>query len=420
MANLNTASDSNSQQAANHPPSSQKTANSLGMQASRLLSIDAYRGFVMLLMMAEMVRLSTLAKIFPDIGFFEWLKFHTTHVEWIGCSLHDLIQPSFSFLVGTSLAFSLLKRSEHQSTLRILLHAAWRSLFLILLGIFLRSLHREQTNFTFEDTLTQIGLGYFPLVLIGRAKPIIAPVTIAVVLVGYWALFALYPLPPSNFDTATVGVPADWPHRLEGFQAHWNKNTNPAWAFDHWWLNQFPRPERFEFNRGGYATLSFIPTLATMLLGLIVGRWLADTGWNAQKKLLSCFAAAGVLLLAAWGISSLGLCPIVKRIWTPTWTLWSGGWCCALMGVFYLLLDVARWHKPFFPIVVIGANSIASYVMAETLPEWIGENLVKHLGPTPFMLGGESLQPILLGATTLFCLWLVLLWMYRNKYYVKI
>jgi heparan-alpha-glucosaminide N-acetyltransferase len=411
--------DSNSTTNSNDTPAT-TNSNSLSKSTSRLLSIDAYRGFVMLLMMAEMVHLSSLAKIYPNITFFEWLKFHTTHVEWIGCSLHDLIQPSFSFLVGTSLAFSLLKRSAKQSTLAILLHAAWRSLFLIILGIFLRSLHREQTYFTFEDTLTQIGLGYFPLVLIGRARLLIAPLAIAVLLVGYWGLFALYPLPPAEFDYAAVGVPADWPHRLEDFQAHWNKNSNPAWAFDRWWLNLFPREEPFQFNRGGYATLSFIPTLATMLLGLIAGRCLANNDWTSKKKLLFCFLAAAFLMFSAWTLASLGLCPIVKRIWTPTWTLWSGGWCFALMGLFYLLLDLAKWDKPLFPILVIGANSIASYVMAETIPGWVGDNLMKHFGKAPFMLGGESLQPILLGASNLFCLWLILLWMYRNKYYVKI
>jgi len=395
-------------------------SHSLTSTSSRLLSIDAYRGFVMFLMMAEMIHLSSLAKIYPNVSFFEWIKFHTTHVEWIGCSLHDLIQPSFSFLVGTSLAFSLLKRSAQQTNLGILLHAAGRSLFLIFLGCFLRSLDREQTNFTFEDTLTQIGLGYFPLVLVGLVRPIITPLMIGFLLMGYWGLFALYPLPPADFDSGAVGVPADWPHRLEGFQAHWNKNSNPAWAFDRWWLNLFPRKEAFQFNRGGYATLSFIPTLATMLLGLIAGRWLANSQWKSKKKLLLCFAAASVLLLAAWGTASLALCPIVKRIWTPTWTLWSGGWCFALMGTFYLVLDVAKWEKPFFPIMVIGANSIASYVMAETISGWVGENLTRHFGQAPFMLGGESLQPILLGATTLFCLWLILLWMYRNRYYVKI
>lgn len=386
----------------------------------RLLSIDAYRGFVMLLMMAEMVHLSSLATVYPDNTFFEWLKFHTTHVEWIGCSLHDLIQPSFSFLVGTSLAFSLLKRSAAQSTLTILMHAAWRSLFLIFLGIFLRSLHREQTYFTFEDTLTQIGLGYFPLVLVARARPHITPIAIAGLLLGYWALFAIYPLPSADFDRTTVGVPNEWPHWMEGFQAHWNKNTNPAWAFDCWWLNLFPREELFKFNRGGYATLSFIPTLATMLLGLVAGRWLANPEISSQKKWTYCFVTAGILLFAGWGISTLGLCPIVKRIWTPTWTLWSGGCCFAMMGIFYLLLDVAKWSRAFFPLLVIGANSIASYVMAETIAGWVSENLTKHFGPKPFLIGGGNWQPILLGATTLFCLWLILLWMYRHKYYVKI
>lgn len=387
---------------------------------SRLFSIDAYRGLVMFLMMAEMVHLSSLATLFPGVKLWEWVKFHTTHVEWTGCSLHDLIQPSFSFLVGTSLAFSLLKRSAQQSTSHILLHAAWRSLFLIFLGIFLRSLHRNQTNFTFEDTLTQIGLGYFPLVVIGRYPKWLTPTIIAILLLGYWGLFAVYPLPPADFDSTTVGVPADWPHRLDGFQAHWNKNTNAAWAFDHWWLNLFPREARFEFNRGGYATLSFIPTLATMLLGLMAGKWLANNDWSPRKKIFHFLGASALLLLAAWGIATLGLCPIVKRIWTPTWTLWSGGWCFALMGMFYLLLDVAQWNKPLYPLLVIGANSIAAYVLTETIAGWISDNLIRHFGPSPFLLGGESLQPQLLGATTLFCLWLILLWLYRQKYFVKI
>ena len=65
---------------------------------------------------------------------------------------------------------------------------------------------------------------------------------------------------------------ADWPHNYQGFAAHWNKNTNLAWAFDTWFLNLFPPDGWFTCNGGGYATLSFIPTLGTMILGLIAGR----------------------------------------------------------------------------------------------------------------------------------------------------
>ena len=83
-----------------------------------------------------------------------------------------------------------------------------------------------------------------------------------------------YPLPPSDFDYAKVGVPPDWPYHYTGLAAHWNKNSNLAWAFDTWFLNLFPRAKPFLFNGGGYATLSFIPTLGTMILGLIAGGWL--------------------------------------------------------------------------------------------------------------------------------------------------
>src|SRR5215213_7707013 len=77
---------------------------------ARLGSIDAYRGFVMFLMMAEVLHLSEVARANPDSSFWKLLAYHQSHVEWVGCSLHDLIQPSFSFLVGVALPFSLASR----------------------------------------------------------------------------------------------------------------------------------------------------------------------------------------------------------------------------------------------------------------------------------------------------------------------
>src|SRR5438874_1993001 len=107
----------------------------------RLTSLDAYRGFVMFLMMAEGLRLSRMAANFPQSAFWKLLAHHQSHVEWIGCSLHDMIQPSFSFLVGAALPFSLANRaSRGQSRHRMFWHALWRSLVLVLLGVFLRSL----------------------------------------------------------------------------------------------------------------------------------------------------------------------------------------------------------------------------------------------------------------------------------------
>ena len=108
-------------------------------KTQRLASLDAYRGFVMFLMMAEALRLCRVAAALPESGFWKFLCHHQTHVEWIGCSLHDLIQPSFSFLVGVALPFSIANRmSQGQSRGRMTAHALWRALLLILLGVFLR------------------------------------------------------------------------------------------------------------------------------------------------------------------------------------------------------------------------------------------------------------------------------------------
>lgn len=113
----------------------------------RLASIDAYRGFVMFLMMAEMLTIWKVAEKFPDSRVWSFLRLHQSHVEWVGCTLHDMIQPSFSFLVGTAMAFSLAARKDRgQSMLWMTIHALWRSLALIAFGIFLRSLGHSQTN----------------------------------------------------------------------------------------------------------------------------------------------------------------------------------------------------------------------------------------------------------------------------------
>src|SRR5713101_674517 len=125
----------------------------------RNVAIDAYRGFVMLLMMAEVLQLAKVAGAFPGNWFWAILAYNQTHVEWAGCSLHDLIQPSFSFLVGVALPYSIASRLIKGATFsRLFAHALWRSLLLIALGVFLRSMHSTQTYFTFEDTLSQIGL----------------------------------------------------------------------------------------------------------------------------------------------------------------------------------------------------------------------------------------------------------------------
>jgi predicted acyltransferase len=385
----------------------------------RILSIDAFRGFVMTLMLAEVMRLPSLAKAFPESWLAAVLAFNQSHVAWAWGSLHDMIQPGFSFLVGAALPFSIMARQAKGQSFRLMCaHAIWRSFLLIALGIFLRSFGRPMTNYTFEDTLTQIGLGYFALFLLGFVSVRKQVAALVVVLAGYWAAFALFPA-PAAFDYARVGVPADWQHHYSGLMSHWNKNSNMAWAFDTWFMNLFPRVKPFEFNGGGYSTLSFIPTLGTMILGLLAGEWL-KCGKSHMEKLRGMAVAGLALIAAGWLLHVAGICPVVKRIWTPAFTLWSGGIVVLMLAAFYALMEMKGWVKWAFPLMIVGMNSIAAYIMAHTMEDFIVGAFDTHLGAGFFGFLGAGMLPVLRGGAVLVVFWLILYWMYKKRILIRI
>ncbi|MGI8988881.1 MAG: acyltransferase family protein [Bryobacteraceae bacterium] len=367
----------------------------------RNVAMDAYRGLVMLLMMAEVLQLARVAKAFPGSWIWSVLAYNQSHVEWAGCSLHDLIQPSFSFLVGVALPYSIASRLGKGATFpKMFAHALWRSLLLIALGIFLRSTHGPRTNFTFEDTLTQIGLGYPFLFLLGFRRPRRQWIALATILIGYWLAWAIYPAPGP------------------GFAAHWAKNSNLGAAFDVWFLNLFPRATPFVANSGGYLTLSFIPTLGTMILGLAAGRWLRESSPHVPMRRL---LIAGIVGIAAGLLLHFsGACPVVKRIWTPSWTLFSGGACFLLLAAFSWLTEIRGYRKWAFPLVVIGMNSIAAYLIAHLFNNFIADSFHIHLGRGSFQTFGAPLEPLVTGAAVLLTYWLILLWMYGRRIFLRI
>jgi predicted acyltransferase len=242
---------------------------------------------------------------------------------------------------------------------------------------------------------------------------------IGAILFGYWLAWALYPVPGPNFDWAAVGVPPDWhQHLLTGFAAHWNKNSNLGQAVDVWFLNLLPRSSPFVYNSGGYLTLSFIPTLCTLMLGVVAGRWFME---SAPAIPLRRFLIASAALIAAGLLLHFtGICPIVKRIWTPAWTLFSGGVCFLFLSAFSWLVDIKQQRKLVFPLIVVGMNSIAAYVMAELCRDFVEDSFRIHLGMGLLNSLSAAVEPTVLGALTLGTYWLVLYWMFRKKIFVKI
>jgi len=386
---------------------------------TRLVSLDVLRGTVMALMLDELLRLPEAAQSFPNSAFWSFIAFNTEHVPWQGCSLHDLIQPAFSFLVGAAMPFSIASRTARGQTFWPLFrHAVWRAVLLMALGIFLRSMNHRQTYFTFEDTLTQIGLGYVFLFLLAFTRVRTQVIVTLVILIAFWGAFALYPAPGPNFDYARVGVPPGWEHNYTGFLSHWNKNSNLSWAFDVWFLNLFPREQPFLYNEGGWSTLSFIPTLATMLIGLLTGEWLKRDQSKSQKLKGLVIAGAGLTLLGLicqWA----GICPIVKRVWTSAYTFYSGGLIILMLAAFYALTDWKGYRRWAFPLMVIGMNSIAIYVMSWTMARFFLNALEIHLGGL-LNTAGPTFHPVVQGMGVFLIFWTILFWMYRRKIFLKI
>jgi predicted acyltransferase len=388
--------------------------------SQRLVSLDAFRGLIMLMMASAAFGLSGIAKEFPDSTILRHLGWHCDHAKWLGCSLWDLIQPSFMFMVGVALAYSAAKRrAEGQKFGWMFLHAVWRGVMLVLLAVFLTSSGStvRQTEWQFTNVLAQIGLGYPLLFLLAFTSPRVQWITAGAILVLYWAAFAFYPLPPADFNWASVGVPANWPH-LQGFAAHWERGANFAADFDQWFLNLFPRKERFYFNNG-YQTLNFVPSLATMIFGLLAGGLLrSELPLRAKIQRL---LVAGVAGLAIGELLNLtGVCPMVKHLWTPSFALFSGGWVALFLAFFVTVIELYGARSWAFPLVVAGMNPITLYVLWQLMGGFIKDSVRRHFGQHIFESFGPLYVQTLERATVLLVLWLILYWMYRRKIVVRI
>lgn len=381
--------------------------------SARLLSLDVYRGAVMLFLAMSGFGLAELSKD-TDSGFLDYLGYHATHAAWenpiyvIGLSLWDMIQPAFMFIVGVAVPFSFAKRqSLGDSRLKILRHGMARAVLLVLLGVFLQSTRAKETNWLFTNVLCQIGLGYGLLLMLAERTYRTQFIVGTVILIFSWLIYAFYPVVASTAEGEAV---------LSGFFGHWSIHNNAGAAFDRWFLNLFPRSEPFEMHPGGYHTINFIPASVTMLLGLMCGQLLRDDRYEACAKLnrLLIGGAACLLLGVLLGVT---LCPVVKRLWTPSWVFFSGAYAIWLLAFFYWLVDVQGWKFWTLPFVVVGMNPLAMYVMNSTLRRWFITQSYIHLPdflfPKPW---NDVIEAILAGTI----MWLVCYWMYRRKIFLRL
>lgn len=394
----------------------------------RLVSLDAWRGFVMLVLVSgtytnftEGFGFVEIARSHPDSAAWRFLAIQFSHAPWSGCTFWDLILPAFVFMAGVAMPYSYaagLARGESRGALT--LHAAYRALFLILLGTvgfiylgnWLMGKWPRQVNVQFQGILPLLGFAYVPVFLLLGRKAWVHLLAAFAALAAWWLLFALYPLPAPGFDYASVGGMSE---PYTGFFAHWNKNVNPAAAFDHWFLNLIPRTDPFDYNPFGLTTLAFVPTMATLIFGVMTGDMLRGAGEPAAKA--ARLVLAGIACLATGVAMHFTLCPIVKSIWTPSWALFSAGWVLLMLAAFFWVIDVKRARRWSLPLVVVGMNAIAVYCAANLFDYWIFK--IWQKSPVGFLFSGIY-APMWQSLAMVVTLWAVAAVLYRLRIFIRI
>ena len=147
-------------------------------------------------------------------------------------------------------------------------------------------------------------------------------------------------------------------------------------------------------NDGGYLTLSFIPTLGTMILGLIAGRWLGGRRRRFRLKNLvggSGRVGGGIAAACGWDLSDS------EKELDAEWTLFSGGICFLFLAAFCWVIEAKGYKKWAFPLIVIGMNSMAAYLIAHLTPGFIFSTFRTHLGANVLRLGVRGCSRFLRG-----------------------
>jgi predicted acyltransferase len=399
----------------------------------RCLTLDAYRGFTMLLMVSSGLALGHLltADLPPspanqallvaadqlrhrewDMTFgtnagFPW--WDTAFHGGTGCTPWDLIQPSFMFIVGAAMPFAFARRRERgESWGRQFGHVVRRCLLLIAIGIFLDTFSEKVLYVQFIRVLQQIAIGYFIAFLFLHRGP-------RVQAAGAAGLLAVHGLAYLVYGMVNQAYP--WVQKPDDIA--WEQTHNVGWTLESWMHHVASLggtyPTILPLSRGSYVTINAVSSAATILFGVLAGEMLRRE-WSARRKLL-LLVAAGVVGIVL-GLALSPVIPINKKIWSASFAVFAGGCTSLTLAAFYAVIDVLQFRRWTFPLVVVGMNSIAIYVIAGTVAGDIKRAwqafLAVPLNEVPLA------APVILAALTVLGEWLICYWFYRRRIFFKV
>jgi predicted acyltransferase len=361
---------------------------------SRLVSLDAYRGLTMFLLIAEAALLyESLTHIFPDGSFGAALVEQFHHHPWNGLRFWDLIQPFFMFIVGVAMPFSLKSRLAKGATWsQAFKHILFRCAMLLAFGVGLHCVYNERLVWELWNVLTQLSFTILVAFLLMRLPIRMQIIASLLLLMLTEVLYRIYDPAAPFIKDENFGSWMDMV--LMG-------KINPG---------------------GGWVTINCIPTAAHTLWGAVCGTLLIL--WKDQpRKIIQNFVVAGIIcLVVGYGMDWSGITPIVKRIATTSFVFASGGWCLLSLAFFYWLVDIKKQQKWTKMFVIVGMNSIFIYLFAEVLGHRWLSGFVKIFNDG--FLGVLGLSTEALAVTnaifTLGIMWYLCYFLYKKRIFFKI
>ncbi|MDO1445575.1 DUF5009 domain-containing protein [Rhodocytophaga aerolata] len=360
----------------------------------RLLSLDVFRG----LTVAAMILVNNpgdWGAIYPPLR----------HAEWHGATPTDLVFPFFLFIVGVSITFSLSTRKyEESGHAKLIAKIGKRSLILFGLGLFLHLFPSfDFATVRIPGVLQRIAIVFFICAVLFLKTSIRSQAYLmAAILLSYWFLMALVPVPGVGIGYLEPGKNlAAWLDNLL-LHGHLWKQTN-TWD-----------PE---------GILSTLPAVATGISGMLAGQWLRFD-IDPARKLTWLFVAANLAILT--GLIWDWVFPINKALWTSSFVLYTSGLALHVLAVCYWLIDIqgfTKWTKPF---VVYGVNAITVFFLSGLIPRILSMitvtnadgtevGLQTYLYNTLFTSVFSPINASLAWAISFVLVWLGILWIMYNK-----
>jgi len=364
------------------------------LSKERVLSADALRGFDMFWIMGADMAFKGIDNIFHN-RLSAFLKEQMDHVEWFGFHFYDIIMPLFLFLVGFSMVYSYRKRlSEAVSDRPVWKHTIKRIIILWILGMMIQgnllSYDPEKIKY-YTNTLQAIAAGYLIATVFILYLPVKHQISAtAALLLVYWAILALIPVGGTTAGAYTPeGNVAFYVERaVMGKHLGWGTYT---------WI------------------ISSLNFGATVMLGVFSG-YMMQADKPKMLKFRNYLIYATFLILLALMMDHWH--PIIKKIWTSSFVLFSGGICVLMLAVFYLAIDVLGWRKGIKWMIVLGSNAIAGYVAWHLFEsQFVGMAEVFLKGLLPWIEDGYETMRYLGGFLIIY---LILWYMYKNKSFIKI